>query len=131
MYNESVMELFLYPHNMGKMEPADGVGTAGDARVGDEVTISIRVEDGRIADARFQALGCGALIAASSAVTDLAIGRAVDEALAITEREVLDSLGGLPAQKRSAAELAPEALKAAIEDFRRRTRQETADEAPV
>jgi len=118
MYNEQVMDHFTHPRNMGEIEDASGVGTVGNAKCGDIMQISIKVEDGVITDVKFKTFGCGAAIATSSKATELVMGKTVDEALAITNKMVMDALGGLPAVKVHCSVLAEEALRAAIQDYK-------------
>ena len=118
MYNEQVMDHFTHPRNMGEIEDASGVGTVGNAKCGDIMQISIKVEDGVITDVKFKTFGCGAAIATSSKATELVMGKTIDSALAITNKMVMDALGGLPAVKVHCSVLAEEALRAAIQDYK-------------
>lgn len=117
MYSEKVMEHFRNPRNMGEIKDADGVGTVGNPVCGDMMTIYIKVKDNRIEDIKFKTFGCGAAIATSSMITELAKGKALEEALKITRKDVADSLEGLPPVKMHCSNLAADALKAAIEDY--------------
>ena len=117
LYNETVMDHFLNPRNMGDIKDADGVGEVGAAACGDIMKISLRIKEGRIEDARFKTFGCGSAIASSSMATELIKGRTIQEALTFTNQEVVDALGGLPPVKIHCSVLAEEALKAALEDF--------------
>jgi len=117
MYTEKVMEHFRNPRNMGEMSDADGVGTVGNPVCGDLMTIYIRVRDDRIADVKFKTFGCGAAIATSSMITELAKGKTLEEALKITRGDVAESLGGLPPVKMHCSNLAADGLHAAIEDY--------------
>ena len=117
LYNETVMDHFLNPSNMGDIKDADGVGEVGAAACGDIMKISLRIKEGRIEDARFKTFGCGSAIASSSMATELIKGRTIQEALTFTNQEVVDALGGLPPVKIHCSVLAEEALKAALEDF--------------
>ena len=98
-YTEQVMDHFMNPRNMGEMENPDGVGTVGNAKCGDIMRIYIKVEDNVITDVKFKTFGCGAAIATSSKATELVKGKTLDEALQITNKMVMDSLGGLPPVK--------------------------------
>lgn len=120
VYSEKVMEHFRNPRNVGIIEDPDGVGEVGNPVCGDMMKITISVEDDRIADIRFQTLGCGAAIATSSIVTEMAKGMTLDEAARITKQDVADSLGGLPPAKMHCSVLATEGLRKAIEDYRSR-----------
>jgi nitrogen fixation NifU-like protein len=122
MYTEKVMEHFRNPHNMGEIPDADGVGTVGNPVCGDLMTIYIKVKDDRIEDVKFKTFGCGAAVATSSMVTDLAKGKTLDEALKITRGDVANELGGLPPIKMHCSNLAADALHAAIEDYRKKQR---------
>jgi len=118
MYNEKVMEVFKNPKNVGEIENADGVGTVGNASCGDIMQISLKIEDGIIVDAKFKTFGCAAAIATSSTATEMVKGMSVDEALKLTNRMVVEKLGGLPAQKLHCSVLAEEAIQKAIEDYK-------------
>jgi len=120
MYTEKVLEHFRNPHNMGEISDADGVGTVGNPVCGDLMTIYIKVKDDRLIDVRFKTFGCGAAIATSSMVTDLAKGKTLDEAMKITRGNVAENLGGLPSIKMHCSNLAADALHAAIEDYRKK-----------
>lgn len=117
MYSQKVLEHFRNPHNMGEMKDADGVGTVGNPVCGDLMTIYVKVRDDRISDVTFKTFGCGAAIATSSMVTDLAKGKTLEEAMRITRADVADNLGGLPPIKMHCSNLASDGLRAAIEDY--------------
>lgn len=117
MYSEKVMEHFRNPHNMGEIPDADGIGTVGNPVCGDLMTIYIKVKDNRLADIKFKTFGCGAAIATSSMITELAKGKTLDEALKITRANVAESLGGLPPVKMHCSNLAADGLHAAIKDY--------------
>jgi nitrogen fixation NifU-like protein len=117
MYSQKVMEHFKNPHNMGEIPDADGVGTVGNPVCGDLMTIYIKVKDNRLADIKFKTYGCGSAIATSSMITDLAMGKTLEEALKITRGNVADALEGLPPVKMHCSNLAADALHAAIEDY--------------
>ena len=119
-YTQQVMDHFMNPRNMGEMENADGVGTVGNAKCGDIMRIYIKVEDNVITDVKFKTFGCGAAIATSSKATELVKGKTIDEALTITNKMVMDALGGLPPVKVHCSVLAEEALHAAIKDYKER-----------
>ncbi len=120
LYNKTVMDHFMNPRNLGDLEDADGVGEVGAAACGDIMKMSLKVENGRITDARFKTFGCGSAIASSSMATELIKGRTIEEALQFSNQEVVDALGGLPPVKIHCSVLAEEALKAALEDYLRR-----------
>jgi nitrogen fixation NifU-like protein len=117
LYNQTVMEHFMNPRNMGDIKDADGVGEVGAAACGDIMKISLKIKDGKIEDARFKTFGCGSAIASSSMATELIKGRTIDEAMNFSNQEVVDALGGLPPVKIHCSVLAEEALKAALEDY--------------
>jgi nitrogen fixation NifU-like protein len=117
MYSEKVLEHFRNPRNMGEIPDADGVGTVGNPVCGDLMTIYIKVKDNRIADIKFKTFGCGAAIATSSMITELAKGKTLEEAMKITRSDVAESLGGLPPIKMHCSNLAADGLHAAIEDY--------------
>lgn len=120
MYSEKVMDHFMNPRNVGEIPDADGVGMEGNPTCGDVMKIFIKVEDGKIVDAKFKTFGCGAAIAVSSMVTEMVKGKALDEALKISKEAVAEALGGLPPQKMHCSNLGADALRKAIEDYRSR-----------
>ncbi len=123
MYNEKVMDVFKNPKNVGEIENPDGIGTVGNASCGDIMQISLRIENEIIVDAKFKTFGCAAAIATSSTATEMVKGMTVEEALKLTNRRVVEALGGLPAQKLHCSVLAEEAIKKAIEDYRSKKAQ--------
>ena len=110
----------MNPRNVGEIPEADGVGTVGNPVCGDLMTVYIKVKDNRLADVRFKTFGCGAAIATSSMITELAKGKIIEEALRITRGDVADSLGGLPPIKMHCSNRAADALHAAIKDYVKR-----------
>lgn len=116
-YTDKVMSHFANPHNMGEISDASGVGSVGNAKCGDIMQMSLKIEDGIVVDAKFKTFGCGAAIATSSITTDLVKGQRVEDVLKLTNRAVADALDGLPPQKMHCSLLAEEALKAALEDY--------------
>ena len=119
-YTEQVMDHFMNPRNMGEMEDANGVGTVGNAKCGDIMRIYIKVENDVITDVKFKTFGCGAAIATSSKATELVKGMTLEEAEKLTNKMVMEALGGLPPVKVHCSVLAEEALHAAIQDYRER-----------
>lgn len=121
-YTEQVMDHYENPRNVGIVENANGVGVVGNPACGDVMKLTIRVEDGKIVDAKFKTFGCGAAIATSSMVTEMVIGKNIQEALEVSNKAVIEALGGLPKVKRHCSVLAENALKAAIEDFQSKSK---------
>lgn len=118
LYNDKVMDHFMNPRNIGEMENPDGVGTYGSPVCGDMMQIQIKVDDNDvITDAKFKTFGCGSAIASSSMATEMIIGKTIDEALAITNKDVVNELGGLPPVKIHCSVLADHAIKSAIYDY--------------
>ena len=119
-YTEQVMDHFMNPRNMGEMDDASGVGTVGNAKCGDIMRIYIKVENDVITDVKFKTFGCGAAIATSSKATEIVKGMTLAEAEKVTNKMVMEALGGLPPVKVHCSVLAEEALHAAIQDYRER-----------
>ena len=117
MYNEKVMDVFKNPNNVGEIENPDGTGLVGNASCGDIMQITLRIENEVITDAKFKTFGCAAAIATSSTATEMIKGMTVEEALKVTNKKVVETLGGLPSQKLHCSVLAEEAIKKAIEDY--------------
>ena len=117
MYSEKVMEHFANPRNVGEIEDADGIGEVGNPVCGDMMTIYIKVDDGKLTDVKFKTFGCGAAIATSSIITELAKDKTIEEALSITRDAVADALEGLPPAKMHCSNLAADGLHAAIQDY--------------
>jgi nitrogen fixation NifU-like protein len=120
-YSKEVLEHYSNPRNVGEIEDADGVGVVGNPACGDVMKLTIKVKDDRIVDAKFKTFGCAAAIATSSMVTELVKGKKLNEALSISNKTVAEALGGLPPIKMHCSVLAEDALRAAIEDYRKRT----------
>lgn len=117
MYSEKVMDHFANPRNVGEIENADGVGEVGNAKCGDIMKIYLKIEDGVITDVKFRTFGCGAAVATSSMATEMIKGKTVDEALALTNKAVVEALDGLPPAKIHCSVLAEEAVKNAVADY--------------
>ena len=117
MYNEKVMQTFANPKHVGEVENYDGIGKVGNASCGDIMQITLKIENDVITDAQFNTFGCGSAIASSSIATEMIKGRTLEDALALTNQEVVDALGGLPAHKLHCSVLAEEAVKSAIQDY--------------
>ncbi len=118
MYSEKVIEHFTNPRNVGEIENANGVGEVGNPVCGDTTKISLVVEDNIIKDIKFKTFGCGAAIASSSMLTEMAKGKTLEEAIKITNEDVAKMLDGLPPQKMHCSNLAADAMHAAIEDYK-------------
>jgi nitrogen fixation NifU-like protein len=119
-YSKKVLDHFYNPRNVGVIEDADGVGDLASPVCGDLMRLYLKIEDDVIVEAKFQTFGCAAAIASGSVLTELIKGKTIDEALKITNRRVAEALGGLPPVKLHCSLLAEDALKRAIEDYRRR-----------
>lgn len=120
-YSEKVMEHFASPRNVGEIKDADGIGKVGNPVCGDLMWIYIKVKDGRLEDVKFKTFGCGAAIATSSMITEMAKGKTLEEALKITRGDVADALDGLPPIKMHCSNLAADGLHAAIKDYLEKT----------
>ncbi|HEY3490390.1 MAG TPA: Fe-S cluster assembly scaffold protein NifU [Candidatus Deferrimicrobiaceae bacterium] len=116
-YTEKVMDHFMNPRNVGEIENADGVGEVGNPACGDMMRLYVKVDSGKVADAKFRTFGCGAAIASSSMLTEMIKGKTIDEARAITNTQVSEALGGLPEVKIHCSVMAEEAVKAALDDY--------------
>ncbi len=123
MYNEKVMEVFKNPQHMGEVENYNAIGTVGNETCGDIMQITMRIEDGIIVDAKFKTFGCAAAVASSSTATGMIIGKTVEEALKLTNKDVITELEGLPPQKIHCSVLAEDAIRMAIDDYQKRQAQ--------
>ena len=117
LYSETVMDHFTNPRNVGEIKDPDGVGEVGNAKCGDIMKMYLKIENDVIVDVKFETFGCGSAIASSSMATEMIKGKTIDEALAVTNKQVVDALGGLPAHKLHCSVLAEESIKAAIVDY--------------
>jgi nitrogen fixation NifU-like protein len=117
MYTEKVMDHFNNPRNMGELEDASGVGTVGNAKCGDIMRVYLKVNGDVIEDVKFKTFGCGAAVATSSMATELVKGKTIQEAMAVTNKAVMDALDGLPPVKVHCSLLAEEAIHAALWDY--------------
>ena len=117
LYSEKVMDHFRNPRNVGVIENADGVGEVGNAKCGDIMKMYLKINGNIIEDVKFETFGCGSAIASSSMATELIKGKTIDEALAVTNKQVVDALGGLPAHKLHCSVLAEESIKSAVKDY--------------
>jgi nitrogen fixation NifU-like protein len=124
LYSEKVMDHFRNPRNVGEMENPDGIGHVGNPICGDIMELYIKIKDNVITDAKFKTFGCGAAIATSSMVTEMVIGKTIDEALEISNKTVAEALGGLPAAKMHCSVLAEDALRSAIDDYRSKQKKQ-------
>ena len=116
-YSEKVMEHFVNPHNVGKLEDADGIGEVGNAKCGVIMKMYLKINDGIITDVKFNTYGCASAIATSSIATDMIKGQPLSEALKLTNKAVVEALDGLPAVKIHCSVLAEQAIKAAVKDY--------------
>ena len=117
LYSKTVMDHFMNPRNVGEIENADGVGEVGNAKCGDIMKMYLKIDNNVITDVKFETFGCGSAIASSSMATEMIKGKTVEEALAVTNKQVVDALGGLPAHKLHCSVLAEEAIKSAVKNY--------------
>ena len=117
LYTDTVMDHFMHPRNVGEIKNPSGVGEVGNAKCGDIMKMYLDIENDVIKDVKFETFGCGSAIASSSMATEMIKGKTVEEALAISNKDVVDALGGLPAHKLHCSVLAEEAVKAALKDY--------------
>ena len=118
LYSEKVMEHFRNPHNMGKIDDADGIGEVGNAKCGDIMRMYIKVDDDQvITDIKFNTFGCGSAIATSSMATEMIKGKTIDQALELSNKAVVEALDGLPVHKIHCSVLAEQAVRAAVKDY--------------
>jgi nitrogen fixation NifU-like protein len=117
MYGKKVMDHFINPRNVGEIKEADGIGEVGNPVCGDMMTFYIKVKDNKLEDVKFKTFGCGAAIAVSSMVSEMAKGKTLDEALKISNKNVAEELGGLPKNKLHCSNLGADALHKAIENY--------------
>ena len=119
-YSEKVMDHFANPRNVGEIKDADGVGEIGNPVCGDMMKFYIKVKDNKISEVKFKTFGCGAAIAVSSMVSEMALGKTLEQALEITNASVAKELGGLPPNKMHCSNLGADALHRAIEDYKKK-----------
>lgn len=119
LYSDKVMDHFLHPRNMGELPEANGVATVGNKVCGDVMKMYLKIEEEKIKEVKFQTLGCGAAIATSSMATEMIKGKPVADALELTNQAIIEALDGLPPAKVHCSVLAAEAVKKAIEDYRK------------
>ena len=117
LYTDTVMDHFMHPRNVGEIKDPSGVGEVGNAKCGDIMKMYLDIENDVIKDVKFETFGCGSAIASSSMATEMIKGKTVEEALAISNKDVVDALGGLPAHKLHCSVLAEEAIKSAVKDY--------------
>ncbi len=117
LYSEKVMDHFMNPRNVGKIEDADGVGEVGNAKCGDIMKIYLKIDDDVVTDVKFETFGCGSAIASSSMATELIKGKSIDSALELTNQAVVEALDGLPQHKIHCSVLAKDAIKDALDDY--------------
>ena len=123
LYSDKVMDHFRNPRNVGVIEDADGIGEVGNAKCGDIMKIYLKIDNDIITDVKFETFGCGSAIASSYMATELIKGKPVSEALQLSNKAVAEALDGLPAHKLHCSVLAEEAIKAAIEDYYKKSNQ--------
>lgn len=127
MYSDTVIDHFKNPRNVGELEQPDGVGEVGNPVCGDMIRITIKVEGDRLADVRFKTFGCGAAVASGSMGSEMAKGKTLEEAYSITNRDVAEALGGLPPEKLHCSNLAADGIRAAIDDYRSKQAEGSAE----
>jgi nitrogen fixation NifU-like protein len=123
MYTEKVKDHFLNPRNVGEIKNPDGFGKVGNTVCGDVMAIYIKIKDNKIVDIKFKTFGCAAAVATSSVLTEMVKGKTIDEALKITRDDVANELGGLPAIKMHCSNLAADALREAIKDYKNKKKK--------
>lgn len=124
LYSEKVMDHFRNPRNVGVLEDANGIGEVGNAKCGDIMKMYLKIENDIVKDVKFETFGCGSAIASSSMATELIKGKHISEVKKLTNKAVAEALDGLPAYKMHCSVLAEEAIKSALEDYRKRTEKE-------
>ena len=117
LYSDIVMDHFMHPRNVGEIENPDGVGQVGNAKCGDIMKMYLKIQNNIIEDVKFETFGCGSAIASSSMATELIRGKTIEDALAVTNKQVVGALGGLPAYKLHCSVLAEESIKAAVKNY--------------
>ena len=122
-YNEKVLDHFANPRNVGEIKDADGIGEVGNITCGDMMTFYIKVKNDKLEDVKFKTFGCGAAIAVSSMVSEIAKGKTLDEAMKITNKDVAEELGGLPENKMHCSNLGADALKKAIINYKEKEKK--------
>jgi nitrogen fixation NifU-like protein len=125
MYSEKVMDHFSNPRNVGEIKNPSGVGQVGNPKCGDIMKVYIKVKKNRIVDIKFKTFGCGAAIATSSMATEMVKGKTIEEALELTNKAVAEALDGLPPVKLHCSVLAEEAIKSAIEDYKKKANEKS------
>jgi len=118
MYNDKVLRHFENPRHTGELSDANGIGTVGNSSCGDMMKLYLKIQDDRIVDSKYKTFGCAAAIATSSIASEMVLGKSLDEAADLTAQDIVEELGGLPERKVLCSTLAPDAIKAAIDDYR-------------
>jgi len=127
-YSKKVLKHFRNPHNLGRIDRADGTGEVGNLACGDVMKLYLKVKDNVIEDVKFETYGCAAAIATSSVITDLVKGKTIEEAMQMTNKSVIDSLDGLPPIKIHCSLLSVDALSEAIYDFLKKSKKDIPEE---
>jgi nitrogen fixation NifU-like protein len=130
VYNETLIDHFMHPRNVGEIDNPDAMAVVGDPTCGDFIRVSIKVDDGRISDFKFLTMGCPGAISTSSIATELAIGKTLDEALELTDNDVIEAAGGIPARKAHCSLLAIRGLHQAIAHYREKGGEESERREP-
>jgi len=125
MYSEKVMDHFMNPRNIGEIDDPDGVGEVGNPVCGDMMKFTIKVKDNRLEEVKFLTFGCGAAIAVSSMISEMARGKTLEEARQISNKQVAEELGGLPSNKMHCSNLGADALNKAIDDYMEKQKLKT------
>lgn len=119
-YSKILLDHFFHPHNMGKIEDADGIGVVGNPNCGDVLKLYLKIKDNIISDIKFETLGCAAAIGVSSVLTEMVKGKTIEEALKIKNADIIKELGGVPSVKVHCSVLGEQALAKAIEDWQKK-----------
>lgn len=130
-YSEKVMEYYRNPRNVGKIDNADAIGEAGSLTCGDALKLYLKIKDNIVIDAKFQTFGCGSAVASSSVLTEMIIGKTLDEVKKISNKDIVEALGGLPPEKMHCSVMGHEALESALKDYYKEDYKEDETEEKV